>query len=44
MAHSTMAKKIQKQFGTKPAANYMMKKGFPLYLTMFVLTGKWVLP
>jgi hypothetical protein len=37
-----MAKKIQRQYGTKPAAKYLLGKGFPLYLAMFVLTGKWV--
>lgn len=41
MAHSTRAKVIQQTYGTKIAAKYLMDKGFPLYLTMFVLTGHW---
>jgi hypothetical protein len=41
MHQSTRAKMIQKQHGTQAAAKYLKTHKWPLYMAMFVLTGKW---
>lgn len=44
MHQSTRAKTIQKSLGTPVAARYLKNKGWPMYMAMFVLTGKWAMP
>lgn len=43
MNQSTQAKVILKRNGSKAAVAYLKRLGWPFYLTMFVITGKWVM-